>query len=203
MSRLLIHFRKTTSVLLTLVLLACHGGAQGWGQILEAEVAPGAARLGKARTARYRVGIRIDAKRGAVQKIRAMVAVPLPCDLQQAQIVDEDISDQIDKATYRDLPGGGARQLLIQINHLPAGEKAHAIVTFEVQTHSVLPPTETEMLTIPQRPPRSIKQYLGISPFIETKHRKIRDAVKEAFARLESGEESGEQQAKSEKRLVE
>lgn len=184
----LLHSRPLVLRMLAILSLSCLDASFSYAQIQEAEQAPSAARLGEPRTARYRVGMRIEARSGTVQKIRAMVTVPLPCDLQQSEIVEEDISDQIDKVIYRDLPGGGARQLLIHINRLPSGETAHAIVTFEVRTHSILPPLETELLVIPKRPGRGLRPYLGESPYIEVRHRKIRTAVKEALARLQPNE---------------
>ena len=107
-------------------------------QIKTAATSASAPRFGAAQVSRYRVGASIRAGRGAVQKVRAMVAVPYPCDEQQVEVVDEDISEQVDSMTYRDLPGG-ARQMLIAIGRLPAGEEAHAIITFEVRTRPILP----------------------------------------------------------------
>ncbi len=153
-------------------------------QIETAETSACAPRYGEPHRSRYRVGARIRAKRGAVQKVRAMVAVPYPCTEQQVEVADEDISEQVDRMTYRDLPGG-ARQMLIAIGLLPAGEEAHAIVTFEVGTRPILPPRETAGLRIPRKPGRELKRFLGRSPYIEVGHRKIRVAVAEALAGLD------------------
>jgi len=172
--------------ILTLGLLAGLAGTRpAPGQIKTAETSPGAPRYGAARASHYRVGASIQARRGAVQKVRAMVAVPYPCPEQQVEVVDEDISEQVDSLKYRDLPGGGARQMLIAIGRLPAGEEAHAIVTFEVRTRPILPPRETANLKIPAKPGRELKRFLSRSPYIEVGHRKIRAAATEALAGLD------------------
>ncbi|MFV2069959.1 MAG: transglutaminase family protein [Pirellulales bacterium] len=170
---------------LTLGLLLSLGATRPlFAQIKTAESSAGAPRYGAPEVSRYRVGASIVARRGAVQKIRAMVAVPYPCDEQQVEVVDEDISEQVDSMTYRDLPGG-ARQMLIAVRRLPAGQEARAIITFEVRTRPILPPRETANLTIPQKPGRELKRFLGKSPYIEVGHRKIRAAVKDALVDLD------------------
>jgi hypothetical protein len=115
-----------------------------------------------------------------------MVAVPLPCAEQEVRLIHEDFSPQaqIDK---RVLPTGEAQQMLVYIPQLGGGEEAQAIATFEVTTRTILPPTETSSLVIAARPPKELKLYLGASPFINTRHRNIRAAVKEAWESLEAG----------------
>jgi hypothetical protein len=177
--------RHTISFLLLGLLVNLDGVLPATAQITPAPPAPAAPRYGEPQVRRYRVGASIHAKKGAVQKIRAMVAVPYACEQQQVEIIDEDISEQIDDLDYRELRGGGVRQMLISIDHLPAKEEAHAIITYEVQTRPILPPLETDDLRIPQKASRELKQFLGKSPYIEVGHRKIRAAVKEALENLD------------------
>ena len=126
-------------------------------------------RLGDTFVTNYRVGATISATRGPVQNIKAMVAIPFECAEQKVKIVEEDITQHCDQVEYRMLREGGAKQLLISIPFLPAGEEARAIVTFEVQTSTLLPPEDTSDLVIPVRPNKKLKRYLGRSPYIETK----------------------------------
>ena len=102
-----------------------------------------------------------------------MVAAPLVCPEQQVRIVDEDFSSEIGNVDYRSLPGGEVKQMVISIPRLAAGAKAHATVTFEVTTRPILPPEQTDDLKIPEHPPKGVRQFLGGSPFIETKSPKI------------------------------
>jgi len=145
-------------------------------------------RYGTTVVTRFRVGVTIDAKRGAIKKIVAMVAVPLPCAEQEVEMVEEDFSTHIAEMKYRVLNGaasGGARQMLVSIPFLPSGEKAHALVTFDVRTRVVLPPEDTTIFHTPTKPDRALKKYLGKSPYIEAKHKKIRKKAKEILALLE------------------
>ncbi len=167
----------------TAFLLGCVLVQSTTAQIKQSEQSASSVRYGEPQVSRYRVGAKVIAKRGAVLKIRAMVAVPFPCDEQQVEIVDEDISAQVDNVEYRDLQGG-ARQMLISIPQLAAGDEAHAIVTFEVRTHPILPPKETADLSLPKKPGRQLKRFLGKSPYIEVGHRKIRNAAEEAVKDL-------------------
>jgi len=176
---------QSVSFLLLGLLVSLLGTQPVIAQIVPVESSVSAPRYGEPQVSRYRVGARIYAKRGAVQKIRAVMAVPYSCDQQQVEIIDEDISEQVDSFTYRDLRGGGVRQMLIAIGQLPASEEAHVIVTFEVRTHPILPPLETAGLRIPLKPTRELKRFLGKSPYIEVGHRKIRAAVKEALENLD------------------
>src|SRR5262245_1711695 len=118
-----------------------------------------AARLGKPQKVRFRVGAEITASRGACRNIVAMVAVPIECAEQQVTNVEEDFSPEVREVTYRPLPGGEVKQMLISIPFLADGATAHAIVTTEITTHTVLPPEETKELKIPKKIPSKLKIY--------------------------------------------
>ena len=135
-------------------------------------------RLGEPRVARYRVGARVSASRGPCRNVLVMVAVPFPCDEQQVEIVEEDISPSVASVTYRDL-NGGARQMLISIPSLARNQQAHALVTFEVATHVILSPESTAGLRIPQPAPRQVKSFLRPSPHIEAKSREVRKLARQ------------------------
>ena len=130
-------------------------------------------RHGSTQVSEYRVGASITATQGAIRNVVAMVAVPLECDEQAVQVAAEDVTSHCKEVQYRLLREGGARQLLISIPYLPAGEEAHALITFEVRTSTILPPADTSDLRIPVKPDRALKRYLGRSPYIETNHGKI------------------------------
>ena len=169
-----------------MVLAACTWTQSAWAQILRAESDP-YQRFGETNLTRYRVGASITARRGPVQNIVAMVAVPLECSEQDVQIIQTDASADV-HYDYRLLSRGGARQLVLEIPYLPPGEEAHAIVTFEVRTRTILPPNDVTQLRIPKSPSRDLKPYLGKSPYIETRHPKIKKALREALASLEDAE---------------
>ncbi len=152
-------------------------------------------RYGAEQVSRYRVGATVKARKGPVQQVLAMVAVPFTCAEQDVEIVDEEFSPQVDHVEYRPLNAfaeGGAQQMLITIPYLPGGEEASALVTFEVRTRTILPPEDTSSLRIPEKPDRELSRYLGRSPYIETKHAKVKKVLKEIVAAFE---ESGTEES--------
>ena len=167
------------AVLLSVIL------APASAQILSEDESPGAPRYGEPDTIRFRVGAEITASRGACRGIVAMVTVPLECPEQKVEILDEDFSAEVEEVTYRDLQGGGVRQMLISVPFLPDGATARAIVTAEVTTRTILPPKETGELKIPKRVPSKLRMYLNGSPYIEVKHQQVRALNKEIFKDLD------------------
>ncbi len=158
-----------------------------------AEPDPAAVRYGQAISTRYRVGAKITANGGDVRDIFMMVAVPLECAEQEVHLLEEDYSPQIEQVDFRTLPTDkraepGARQMLISLSQLAAGQEAHALVTFEVVTRAILPPEQTDSLKIPTKVDRELKPFLTTSPYINVGHPKVRAAVKEALAAAEKGE---------------
>jgi hypothetical protein len=136
-------------------------------------------------TIRMRIGAEITARRGASRNIVASIAVPLDCPEQQVKIISEDLSGEVGSIDYRPVSGGEVKQLVILIPRLSAGATAKATVDFEVTSHPILPPAKTDDLVIPKRPPRPVRQYMGGSPYIETKHQKIRSLSKEIWKDLD------------------
>lgn len=154
-------------------------------QIEQAAVAsPAAPRLGPATVTRYRTGAIVTAKRGAVRNIRAMVAAPLECPEQTVQTIEEDVSPAVRNLQYRLLPGDGARQMLVFMPYLNNGEEGRAVITYEVTTHTILPPEDPSLLVEPDRRDREARTYLGPSPYINVGHVKIKRAVRDALEKL-------------------
>jgi len=152
---------------------------------IKSEATDSLVRYGDTQVARYRVGAEVTARRGAVRDVLAIVAVPLSCPEQEVTLVEEDISDYVRSHEYRMLAGDGARQMMIRVPRLPNKAEAHAILTFEVRTRTILPPGDTSSLVIPKKPPRELKRYLGKSPYIETNNSKFKRLAREIFAQLE------------------
>ena len=146
---------------------------------------PTAVSYGPQTVVRYRFGAKMTARGGSVQDVRLMVAVPLDCAEQEVELVDEDFSPHIGEVEYRQTDEG-VRQMLIFVPTLSARQTAHAYATFEVRTRTILAPAETAGLAPPKRPDRPLKRYLGSSPLIDVNHGRIRAALKEATADLES-----------------
>lgn len=171
------------------ILSAGHATAQIKSQVTEDSFLT----FGETQIVRYQVGVTVDARKGAVQKVLAMVAVPFDCPEQEVELVEEEVSRHVSEIDYRYLnkfSGGGARQLLVTIPYLPGGEQASALLTFDVRMKTILPPEDTTSLTKPRKPGRELKKYLGKSPYIDTKHARIKKTLKKIDQTL--NEESSE-----------
>ncbi len=153
------------------------------GQVLEEAPSASSVQFGPPVVTKYRVGAQVVASRGACRNLRLVVAVPLECPEQQVRLLGEDVSGGVE-ISYRMLQQG-VRQMLITVPFLPSGAEAGAVLTFEVETHPILPPEETKDLKIPERLPREARRYAGGSPYIETKHRQIRALAKEIWSGID------------------
>jgi hypothetical protein len=154
-------------------------------QVVEDAPSAGRIKFGRPDTIRMRVGAEISATRGAARNISALVATPLNCPEQQVKIISEDFSSEIGSVEYRPVTGGEVNQMVISIPRLASGGSATATVDFEITTRPILPPEKTDDLVIPKRPPRQVRQFLGGSPYIETKHQKIRALAKEIWTEVD------------------
>jgi hypothetical protein len=111
--------------------------------------------------------------------------VPLECNEQKVTVVGEDFSPEIGEVTYRPLPGGEVKQMLISVPRLNDGVTAHAILTCEVAVNKILPPDQTDQLVIPKKIPLKLKAYTLASPYIETNHQKIKALSKEIMKEVD------------------
>ena len=94
-------------------------------------------RLGATSTQRIKLGVIVKAA-GTVMGAVATVPVPDEWPEQQVEIVAQDVSPSVGNLSYRTITGGGgARQMVVQIPRLPAGQEAHALVTFEVTRRTI------------------------------------------------------------------
>ncbi len=139
---------------------------------------PGGVRLDQQEKQRWKVGLTITATNGPVMGVFGTVPVPTDWPEQTVQVVDEDISHHVQRVRYRTLDNG-VKQMLVRIPRLNRGDTASALVTFEVTKHSTLPPLDTDQLVVPKKMPREIRKYLGTSPYIEVRDRRIRSLAKE------------------------
>ncbi|QDT70767.1 Transglutaminase-like superfamily protein [Planctomycetes bacterium MalM25] len=178
--------------LAVIALIAC--AAPAFGQLKAAPAGGTTVAEATETTVRFRVGAIVTAKRGPVKDILGMVAVPIDCDEQTVRLDEEDISKLVAGYEFRDLAGGAARLLVFSIPYLDSGAEARVVLTYKVTTRTTPPPEEAEAdrLVIARRPPRNLRGYLGPSPFVESKHPKIKRLAKSIRADLE--ESAGEEE---------
>lgn len=131
----------------------------------------------RALTQRFKVGVVIEAT-GPCQGIKATLPVPIEWPEQKVQIVEEDVSPEVRGVDYR-VVSGTVKQMVVNIPSLSAGDKARAVLTVEISRSTLLPPTDTSKLSAPKKPDKSLVNYLGASPYIETNHAKIKAVAKQ------------------------
>ncbi len=111
-------------------------------------------------------------------------SVPVPIDWpeQKVRVVEEDVS-RTATIGYR-MVEGTVKQMLVRVPMLPANEEARAVVTFEVERSTLLPPTETSHYRIPENREldNQLRIYLGTSPLIESRDARIRALAREIGA---------------------
>ncbi len=136
------------------------------------------------RTQRWQAGIVVAAARGPCAGIYGTFTVPTDWPEQDVKVVDEKITETVNRTNYRDLEDG-VRQMVFVASQLQAGETAEAVITFEI-TRRVQPvPTDTTSFRIPQQIPRDTRKYLANSPQIDCRNTKIRNQAKELTANQE------------------
>ena len=133
----------------------------------------------------WRVGVVIQAQNGPCAGIYATVPVPIDWENQQVRIVQENISPEIGNIRYRTLDHG-VKQMMIGIARLNPGQQAQAVLTYEIISDPVTTPENTASLVIPKRPARDVRIYLGSSPFIDSRHARIREQARKLVSEEET-----------------
>lgn len=180
------HRRKlaTLSAQLLATFLVAAIAPPAWGQFVDTEATTNGPRLGDTRPQRFRVGMVVGASGGSLRDIYATMPVPGEWPEQQVRVVEEDLSPDVRGLRYRTLPTG-VSQMIVEIPSLRAGTKARAIVTFELTRSAILPPEDTAGLLIPTKPDRALRIFLGPSPYIESRHPRIKKLAQTSTDGLE------------------
>lgn len=135
-------------------------------------------RLGDSTTHKRKVGVIINAVGGPCLGLYATAPLPTDWPEQQVKIINEEFSPSVFKTDYRMLDGN-VKQLLVSIPQLAGGEQAMAVVTLEITTRAIHAPADTDQFEIPRRVARDVQIYLAPSPYINSRHTKVRAKVRE------------------------
>ncbi len=147
-------------------------------------------RFDKTVISKIKIGVSVTAVGGPCGGIIGTAPVPTDWPEQKVTILKEDLSPNITKVEYRKLTGGVARQMVVNMRMIQAGEEAHAYVTFEVAKCTILPPEDKSVFKILEHPDKDKEAslYLSPSPYIESHHPKIIKLAKDAAAGKENWE---------------
>jgi hypothetical protein len=149
------------------------------------------ARIGKPQVERWRFGIVITAETAPALAVVAAAPVPTDWPEQKVRVVNEDVSDAVRRVRFRAV-GEGARQMVIEIPRLAAGETAQAILTYEVEKSDIEAPAAPALWTRPDKPARELRPYLTPSPKIESNDREIEVLAERITQRKQSGWDAAE-----------
>lgn len=156
-----------------LVVIYCFFGVTTWAQAQEDAAGSAGIRLDQELTQRWKVGIIMTAAATPCGGIYGTAAVPTDWPEQTVRIVEEEFSPQVQDVKYRTLENG-VKQMLISIPKLEPGQRVQALVTFEVTKSSILAPEDPSQFVLPEKVPRDVGKFLAPSPYIESRHPKIR-----------------------------
>ncbi len=154
--------------------------SQQQAMALAKQNAVAAPRFGPPQKQRLRIGLEMTAH-SDVTGLQGIITVPMEWPEQQVEIVGEDKSPLVRRISYRTLENG-ARQMMILVPRLAAGETATATATFDLTRRPIVEPRSVDGLSIPARADRSLRQYLAPGPLIPSGDRTIIAATAEAIA---------------------
>ena len=135
-------------------------------------------RLGKPLSQRCRVGLVVRSQGGDCRGLYATIPVPSSWPEQEVKVIDEETTPHVRSIRYRQTDAG-VEQMLVSIPRLPNGQVARALVTYEITRYAILEPDDTSNFIVPKKLDLKIRRHLGVSPFIETRHGKIRSMANE------------------------
>ena len=112
----------------------------------------------------------------------ASFPIPMNWPEQTVTVTGKEIDRSISAWKVRDI-GTGVKQVILKIPRVVAGGTAKLLLELAVEKSRILAPTRTDDLVIPKRPGREERLYLSSSPYIDTKHARIKAVSKELESR--------------------
>ncbi|HEX5106736.1 MAG TPA: transglutaminase-like domain-containing protein [Pirellulaceae bacterium] len=137
-------------------------------------------RLGEAKPQNWEFGVSIRAVGGPSAGLFGTFPVPADWPEQQVKVVNEEITPQVRRTSYRTTDG--LKQCLFDVPRLAPGETATCFLTLEIAKSPQQPPVDSSGLVVPKDPPREVRKYLGTSPHIESTNSRIRNLARELTA---------------------
>lgn len=162
----------------SLALLLCISSA--YGQFQERGSAKGP-QIGELSAQKWQLGLTVSADSGPCTGLVGYVPLFNDWPEQQVSVLEEKVSDGV-KLTYQMIDG--IKVMLVNVPNLPPGEKAEALITFEVRRGPIVPPQDTSIYELPntKKLPKDVRPYLAASSGIDPKNPKIRALAKEITA---------------------
>ncbi len=126
---------------------------------------------------RWRIGLVLNTP---VTCSNAYATFPIPTDWpeQKVRVVSQNQDPGVTAWKTRELPGG-AKQVLLQMPYVTAGQTVELTFIIEIERSRILGPEDTSGLRIPSKTSREMKLYMGNSPYIDASDSRIRKASQE------------------------
>ena len=135
----------------------------------------------------WRFGVSVSSTTASLDGVHATFTLPRNWPEQKIRIAEQSFSPYVVGSETRNVLDM-ATQLVLQMNRIPPGSLAEAIVTCEVQKAKLVPPEPIGIWKIPKRPDKSLRMFLTSSPYIDPSHSKIKKAAVEVASEgLEDG----------------
>jgi hypothetical protein len=131
---------------------------------------------------KWRIGMIVTAEGGEFRQIVGTVTVPTEWPEQQVRRLKEESSAGV-VLSDQDIKGV-ARQMVVKIPVLEAGQEAKAIATYAVRRQVQIPPRNTDVFVIPnlKRTDPKFRDFLNPSPYIESSAPQIVETAKKIGA---------------------
>lgn len=128
----------------------------------------------------WKIGLILDTP-VTCTNVYATFPVPMDWPEQKVTVTGQTIDPQVSGWETRELPGG-AKQVALKMARVPAGSTVEITFNFQIERARILPPDQTDDLTIPKRPGRELRIYTGTSPFIDSTNARIKKASREILS---------------------
>ncbi len=129
------------------------------------------------KTETWQFGLEITAS-APVRGITASVPIPIDWPEQKLKKLPVTKSKSVSRVSFKN-PGKGVRQMVIRINRLAAGETARVIFNVKIEKQLIAAPEKTDKLRFATEIPSTVRKYLTPSPYIESRHAKIKKIAAE------------------------
>lgn len=125
----------------------------------------------------WRFGLSIT-NSGQAQGIVATSPIPIECPEQTVELIQEEFGDGVKGVKVKPLKPL-ARQMVFKMASLKPNQGGTTALTFKITKQRILPPENPKRFVFDPKPRGTLKKdFLGPSPFIESKHEKIAEIAK-------------------------
>mgnify|MGYP001122071283 FL=1 len=127
---------------------------------------------------KWEMGLEISSP-GKVSGVTAVFPIPIDWPEQKIKLLAESKTKNVTRVTTKFLgKDKSCKVALVTVPVLFPGDVARATFLFEIQKFHITEPTDTSNFRFSKSANRKQRSYLGVSPFIDTNHPRIKDLSK-------------------------